>query len=116
MSYCDTCDTSADRLELEQREHEVTKGYRQHAEIELAECKAGLAAAQTRVQELEGISRDLAEQTWRAAAAMGRARGHLEGLLWGVRAALAVAPPGLREIADLQKQVERIESLQRGDQ
>ena len=32
-------DTYADRLELEQRDHEVTKGYRQHAEQQLDAAK-----------------------------------------------------------------------------
>ncbi len=101
------------QLEAEQIDHDATRAYRQQAEMELADYKAALAAAQTRVQELEGIARDFAEQTWHAAAAHGRTLGHLEGLLWGVRAVLAILPPGhSREIADLHKAMERIEALQ----
>lgn len=35
----DERDQYADRLEREQRDHEVTKGYRAHAEQQLAECQ-----------------------------------------------------------------------------
>lgn len=78
---------------------------------ELADYKAGLAAAQIRVQELEGISRDFAERAWRDASALGRAQGHLIGLLWGVRAVLATAPPS-QQIDELREQADRVEALQ----
>lgn len=91
MSYCDRCDA---------------------CEAELADYKAGLAAAQIRVKELEGITRDFAERAWKSAGMLGRAEGHLEGLLWGVRALLAIVPPEhSKQAADLHTQTDRIEAL-----